>query len=723
MAVTRPLPARRLLLVQTIVASLVLTLIGRLWYVQMLDRNKPVQVAGAVRSGQILVPAARGVVLDAKGRVLIGNTTTQVVTVDREVVQSQPDGGTAVLTRLAGLLGAKPASLAREITPCGVDTPAPCWTGQPYQPVPVATGISAKVLLALTEHREDYPGVSVVTQTVREYPNAATAGQVLGYAGPVTADDEKANPSLHDEDLIGRAGLEESYDAVLRGVDGSRTVSLNARGDVVAQGPVVAATPGQTLITSIDLQVQKLAEQVLQKQIAATRASGKPATGGALVVMDPWTGRIVAAASYPDYNPQLFVGGISEADYRKLLDPAANNPLLSRAIAGQYAPGSTFKLISASSDVTHDLATLDGQYSCPGSLQVDGRTKTNFDSESIPGPVDLKLALQYSCDTWFYRFAVQEYYADQARVAAGEKPREYLQAMARAFGFASAPGVDLPADEQAAGSIGDRSTRMARWKQNRAQYCADAKRGFPDEKDPVVRRYLTQLAKENCTDGWRYRAGDNADLAIGQGDTTVSPLQLAVAYSAMINGGTVWKPTFGWAVADTNGKIVRTIKPTVKGHVPVSKAVLNYFRTALTFQDNHQVSGALAFDGSPVKTQLGGKTGTAEVFGKQDTSWLAAWGPSGNDGRPKLVVVGMIEEGGLGAYAAAPMVRALYDGMLGVTGSALPGGRPATTLPAPTARLASVPVPRMAPVEPGRGAPRPDLDGPDAVPTPAGGRR
>ena len=323
-------------------------------------------------------------------------------------------------------------------------------------------------------------------------------------------------------------------------------------------------------------------------------------------------------------------------------------------------------------------------------MTVDGRVKTNFDSESIGGGVDLALALQYSCDTWFYKFAVQEYYADQARVAKGEKPREWLQAMARAYGFGTSAGVDLPAAEQAGGSIADRASRLARWKANRVQYCRDAKRGFPDEPNPALRRYLTQLAKENCTDGWRYRAGDNADLSIGQGETTVSPLQLAVAYSAMINGGTVWKPTFGWAVVGADGAVARTIAPAVKGKLPVGKAFLAFFRNALHFRDDHQVSGAIAFDGSPIKTSIGGKTGTAEVFGKEDTSWLASWGPT-TGARPRLVVVGMIEQGGIGAYAAAPMVRKVYEGMLGVTGSVLPGGVPAQKPPTVPARLTPPP--------------------------------
>ncbi|HYU03194.1 MAG TPA: penicillin-binding transpeptidase domain-containing protein [Jatrophihabitantaceae bacterium] len=675
--------SRRLQVVAVLVASLVLTLIGRLYYVQVLDGHKPRQTAGQLHDGRIVVPAPRGEIVDARGRPLVSNKITHVVTVDREAVQAQPGQGAAVLARLAALLGVPQRDLTQEITPCSVHVPSPCWTGEPFQPVPVDPDASTATVLALSEHRESYPGVAVETQTVRDYPGGALAAHLLGYTGAVSGADEKKNHALHDADTIGRSGLEEQYDSILRGMDGAQIVQLDPRGNSVGAGREIAAEPGDTLVTSIDRDVQLLAEQAIAKQIADSRAKGKPATGAAVVVMDPNTGRIVASASYPSYDPQVFIGGISVADYERLTAPGANDPLVDRAIAGAYAPGSTFKLITSSSIISHREANLDGSYPCPASLAVDGRVKTNFDSESPGYPLTLRQALQVSCDTWFYSFAANEFYADQGRVDAHRSPNEYLQHMAAAYGVGRAPGIDLPADEQASGSYADREKRLARWTLNKTEYCADAKRGFPGEPN---RAYLTKLASENCTDGWRYRAGDNADMAIGQGETTVSPVQLAVAYSALVNGGRIWRPTLGWAVADASGKIVRTIKPTVRNRVPVSQQTLDYIANSLHFEDSHSVSGALAFDGSPYKTQLGAKTGTAEVFGKQDTSWFASWGPVSRNahGHPsaRFVVVGMVEQAGTGATAAAPMVRTVYDGLFGVgRPAALPGSRPSTTLP------------------------------------------
>lgn len=713
-------PTRRLTVVGVLVASLLLTLFGRLYYVQVLDPHKPTQTADLLHQGQFAVPAPRGPIVDAMGRPLVTNRPTHAVTVDRETLLQQPDQGAAVLTRLAKLLGTPKRDLAQEITPCGVHVPSPCWTGEPFQPVPVATDASTAVVLAISEHRELYPGVAVQTQTVRDYPGGALAAHLLGYTGAVSADDEKKNSKLNDADTIGRSGLEEQYDSILRGTDGAQVLQLNPQGYSVGTVSDIPAQRGDTLVTSLDRNVQSLAEQSMRDQIAATRKAGKPATSAAVVVMDPNTGRILAAASYPTYDPQVFVGGISVADYRKLTVPSAHDPLVSRAIAGQYAPGSTFKLISSSSIIMHHEATLDGRYPCPPRLSVDGRVKTNFESESPGFPLTLGQALKISCDTWFYAFAANEYYADQQRSDTGKKPNEYLQHMASSFGVGTPPGVDLPADEQASGSYADRETRLARWKANRTQYCADAKRGFPDEANPAQRAFLTKLAAENCTDGWRYRAGDNADMAIGQGETTMSPLQLAVAYSAMINGGTLWRPTLGWAVVDDHGTVVRQINPTVKAKLPVSRTLLNYFAQQLKFTRDHSVSGALAFDTARYKTGIGGKTGTAEVFGQQDTSWLASWGPLNASGRARFVVVGMVEQGGTGATSAAPMVRKVYDGLLGAgQPQVISEGRPETTLPtiAPADRVTtSAPPSRPAtgpPSSPTRG---PSSPGPSATP-------
>ncbi len=479
----RPLTPRRLGIVVALVVSMMLTLFARLYYVQLLDPHKPVQSAHLLHDGVIVVPAPRGLIVDARGRPLVANTSAQVITVDRDLLQKRPDRGAAVLARLAGLLGRTESDLAKEITPCSPTVPAPCWTGEPYQPVPVAMNAPTSTVLAVSEHREQFPGVAVQTVMLPAYPYGSLAGHVLGYTSQITAADKAQNPDLADSDTIGASGLEQQYDALLRGVDGQQTVQLDPQGYAVRAGSSVPAKQGDTLVTSIDLDVQKLAERSLAKQIRDSRAAGRPATGGAVVVMNPNTGRILAVASSPTYDPSQFIGGISTQDYAALTDPSAGTPLLDRAIAGEYAPGSTFKLITSSSLVMHHEINTHDTYSCPGSVTIDGRVKTNYDSEVL-GDITLRDALGYSCDTFFYQPAAAEYYRDQARIDHGRKAHEYLQRMAAAYGVGRAPRLDLPAGEQASGSYADRETRLARWQANRGELLRGWSRRLPGRREP-----------------------------------------------------------------------------------------------------------------------------------------------------------------------------------------------------------------------------------------------
>ena len=695
-------PGLRLVVLRVLVLSLVVTLGTRLYYVQVLDQHKLTQTATRQHTREVVLAAPRGAIVDDRGRPLVSNRVSLVVSVNRSELQALPDQGATVLRRLAPLVHITPAELARRITPCGRGVAKPCWNGSPYQPVPVLTDTTPDIVLRIAEHREDFPGVTAEAQTLRQYPGKSLAAHTLGYVGPVTQEEldtsAAAGTGLHRIDLVGRSGVEAQYDRDLRGTDGIRRVSVDNRGTVLGTLSETPPAPGGTLVTSIDRDVQALVEKALAAEIAKRRTEVDTSTGrryaapsGAAVVLDPRTGRIIALASYPTYDPTVFVGGISQRELAALTDPRAGVPLVSRAVQGQFAPGSTFKLASASAEVSTGRASLSGSYACPGSVRVGNRTKTNFEGRGIAGTISMAVALAKSCDTFFYAFAMQDWYADQARVDRGQKPVEALQRYARAFGFGGAPQIDLPAGEQTSGRIVDRAFLRQRWEANKAQYCADGRRGYPEVADPARRSFLTQLARENCTDGWRFRIGDAADLSIGQGETTVSPLQLALAYAALVDGGTVWEPTIGRAVLGPDGRVVREIKPKARGRVPVSPQLLAYIRNSLAFTPQNGASGSVAFTGFPLdKVLVGGKTGTAEVFGKQDTSWFASWAPAD---RPRFVVVGMIEQAGLGARAAAPMVRQIYEGIFGLAGK--PAALPSSVAPAG--------VPKIAPYGPARG--------------------
>jgi penicillin-binding protein 2 len=679
----------RLAVIRVVVISLLLTLGARLYYLQVLDENKLVQTANAQHTREVILAAPRGAVVDDRGRPLVTNRSTLVVSVNRSELQAQRDSGKAVLQRLGKLIHVAPGELAKRITPCAKDVPRPCWNGSPYQPVPVVTDTTPAVVLTIEERQEDYAGVSAESQTLRQYPNGSLAAHSLGYVGPVNQDELDAARKAGRTDLnlnaqIGRSGLEKTYDADLRGDDGVRYVTVDNRGTLVGTQRETAPQRGNTLVTSIDTDVQKIAEKALTTEITKRRTERDKAGGlyaapsGAAVVMDPRDGRVIALATTPTYDPTVFVGGISKTELARLTDPGAGTPLVSRAVQGQFAPGSTFKLSSASAEVMSGRAPLSGTYSCPGSLQVGNATKDNFEGVGIAGNINLRIALAKSCDTIFYGFAQTDWYADEARIDANQKPAETLQRMARAFGFGSPPDIDLPAGEQTSGRIVDRAFKQARWDADKATYCSDAKRGYPEVTDGARRTFLTRLAAENCSDGWRFQVGDAANLAIGQGETTVSPLQLATAYSALVNGGTLWEPRLGRAVVDPNGKVVRTITSKARGKVPVSGGVLDYIKSSLAFTAANGASGSVAFGGFPLdKVLIGGKTGTAEVFGKQDTSWFASWAPA--DKPAQYVVVAMIEQAGLGAQAAAPVARAIYEGIYGLNGkkAAFPKGPPA----------------------------------------------
>lgn len=706
-------PAMRLVVLRVLVLSLLATLGARLYYLQVLDNHKLTQTATNQHVREVLLPAPRGAIVDDRGRPLAHNRTSLVVSVDRGRLTNQPDGGKAVLERLAPLVRMTPEQLARKITPCAQDVPKPCWNGSPYQPVPVATDTTPQVVLRIVEHQEDFPGVSADTETLREYPGKKFAAHTVGYVGPVTqAELDSAaaagRTNLHDIDLVGRTGLEEEYDSELRGQDGVRRVRVDNRGTVMSVDSESAPTSGNTLVTSIDAGVQAIAEKALADEIARSRATfdyknGKnfAAPSGAAVVMDPRTGRIIALASYPSFDPTEFVGGISQAALNSLTSEQSGIPLVSRATQGQFAPGSTFKLVTASAIVMDGQASLDGKYSCPPQLKVGNSVKTNYDNESIPGKVGLRQALAKSCDTFFYRFAMDAWHSDQDRIHDGKKAVEAQQKMARAYGFDQQPEIDLPDGQQTDGRIPDRAFKKARWEESKDQYCRNAKKGYPDVSDKARRDFLTQLAKENCSDGWRFNIGDSADVAIGQGEITVSPLQLAVAYSAMVNGGRIFEPTIGRAIVDPTGKVVREITPKVRDKVPVRPEVLQFIRDSLVFGKGLGVSGETAFAGFPLdKVRVGGKTGTAEVFGKQDTSWFASWAPADNS---RFVVVSMVEQAGLGSRAAAPVAREIYEGIYGLNGHkpALPGGVPPTALPKLHPNP-SIPSPTPSATQPGR---------------------
>ncbi|MFI6594605.1 penicillin-binding protein 2 [Nonomuraea sp. NPDC050536] len=664
----------RLVVLQVVVLSMLAVLGARLWQVQVVRGKEFVNAATETRTRSVMVPAVRGQILDSSGRPLVRNKTALVVSVDRQRLQRMPDGGAEVLAKLAQVLGKPVKQLEKRIRSCGAGVTRPCWPGSPYQPIPVDERVQTREALQILERQEEFPGVTAEVQAVREYPQGKAAAQLLGYLQPVTQEELDKRVGLKagfsGVDLVGRDGLEYVYDEALRGKPGLRQVQVDRLGKVLGVEQQVAPTSGDTLITSIDARVQNVVEQA----IAHAMKSAPKADGAAGVVLDPRTGRVIAMASAPGYDPTIWTGGISEAEYQRLLSDKSGKPLVSRAINGQYAPGSTFKVSSVSAMLQAGYP-LHGTYDCPGSYMVGDRAFNNFHGIGL-GPMTLHTALVKSCDTIFYRTSYEQWLKDGG-LHPKTPPKEVFANMARSFGFGKPTGIDLPGESS--GRIPDRTWKKDMWQQTSADNCKRSRTGYPEVKSASRAAFLKRLAYENCVEGFLLRPGDAANFSIGQGDVLVTPLQLARAYAALVSDGKLRSPRVAWARVRPDGTLVQTIDPPVVGKLPISAKDRAYIKDALS-QVPSDGTAAGAFSGFPMdQVRIGGKTGTAQVWGKEDTSWFASFAPAAN---PRFVVVVMVSQGGMGATTAAPAAREIYEGIFGIKRPALvPGGRPASRLP------------------------------------------
>ncbi|MGI5274432.1 penicillin-binding protein 2 [Nonomuraea sp. CA-218870] len=664
----------RLLVVQVLVLLLLAALAVRLWQVQVVRGPEFVNRATETRTRTVIVPAVRGQILDSSGRPLVRNKSRLVVSVDRTRLMRMRDSGAKVLGRLSEVLSRPVAQLQKRITPCGPGVPKPCWTGSPYQPVPLDEKVDTREALQILEQQEKFPAVSAEIEAIREYPLADAGAQMLGYLSPVTeAELEKRvglKATFSGVDLAGRDGLEYVYDHELRGKAGIRRVQVDRMGKPLGVEKEVPSVPGHHLVTSIDGRIQAITEAALRRAMKA--APG--ADGGAAVVLDARTSRVLAMSSAPGYNPSVWAGGISERTYRHLLSEKSGKPLTSRVINGQFAPGSTFKVSSVAAMLRAGYP-LGGTYSCPGSVMIGDRAFNGF--RGIPlGTLTLHTALVKSCDTIFYKAAYEQYLKD-----GGRTPKKHVQEVfantARKFGFGAPTGVDLPGES--AGRIPDRRWKKETWALTSGENCKRAQTGYPEVKDGARAAFLKRLAHENCAEGFILRPGDSANFSIGQGDVLVTPLQLARAYAALATDGKLRSPRIGWALVRPDGKVVHTVPVPVVGELPVTDKERRYIKNALS-QVPSDGTAAGAFAGFPMdRWPVGGKTGTAEVWGKKDTSWFASFAPTRN---PRFVVAVMVSQGGFGASAAAPAAREIYEGIFGVKRpAAAPEGKPVSELP------------------------------------------
>ncbi|MDT3397809.1 penicillin-binding protein 2 [Streptomyces sp. B1866] len=671
----------RLVAIQILVFSLLLTLGGRLWYLQIRNGDEYTAEAASNHVQQVVQPAVRGSILDARGIPLADNETRLVVSADRTDLMRMRDDGEAVLTRLAGVLGMKPKDVMDKVRLCDAKTPQPCWNGSPYQPIPITDEASPKQALQIRERAEDFPGISAEPTAVRRYgaPGRAGAAQVLGYLSPVTDEEikkaEDTSSPLLRSDQIGRSGLERQYDRELRGKAGVTRYKVDNRGRVIGKAESDKPRPGSHLVTSIDARVQAIAERELshamkeaRKQFDRNTGRNYKADAGAVVVLEARTGRVVAMASNPTYDPNAWVGGISARDYRQLTDRNSNYPLLNRAIQGQAAPGSIFKVVSSTAAVNAGYP-FDGRYECSSSFSLGNQVFKNFESHSY-GPISLGRALEVSCDTVFYRLGYDEWRKDGGN-RPKQHPGDWFYRTAHQFGLGKETGIDLP--NEVPGRVPDRQWKKDFWKANKNAWCKQGKKGGD---------YVQRLAYENCLEGMKMRAGDSVNYSIGQGDTLVTPIQMATIYAAVSNGGTLYDPTVGKAVVSADGRHVREIEPHAHGHLPMDARTGRQIDQALAGVATRGTAAWRFTNWPQDKIPMHAKTGTAEVHGKQTTSWFATY-------TKDYAIVMTISQGGTGSGASGPAVRNIYDALYGVDDDGHIDRRKAL-LSAPTTRLPEI---------------------------------
>lgn len=638
--------AARLKVLALLVACMFAALTIRLWFLQVLATaaNRQTVTEQSIRTDETSAP--RGVVLWSDGTTpLVNNRLSLEVRVNKQELEASPNPE-KVLLRLSDLLKIPVESIRTSLN------------DKRYlelQPKPIAEFVPKVVDFAISEHPDQFPGVQVVRTSVRNYPDHRSAAHIVGYLGQIDKQ-ELAEPQFKGyglSDLVGKTGVESTYERYLRGKNGQQRFVVNSSGSVIRSLPPDPSVPGDNLVLTLDQHIQESAQKELVKGIMAARqqldaAGGNAfhlkATSGAAVVMDVKTGGILGMASYPTFDPSWFVKGLtrSQNDY---LNKSSQAPSLSRATQLTYKPGSTFKPIVALTAVKEGIASLNGLFDCPSTYQAPGDTsKTLFSNWSSTGLglETLAKALSTSCDTVFYPLGYKFWY-DWKNNPLG-LDNEPFQRDLRQWGYGRPTGVDLPAE--ASGVIPD--YRFA--EENPKQY-------------PF---------------GWT--PGGDILLSIGSGDTLATPLQVANAYSAIANGGDLCTPHVVDRIVagGSGGRVVKRIG----GHceqLPYTKEQLNYIRQALGGTTLSGGTASSAFLGFPAQYTVAGKTGTAERAGNnpdgtplQSTSWFASFSPVSN---PRYAVVVMVEQGGYGSQTAAPIARHIYEDIYGIkTASGVVGG-------------------------------------------------
>jgi penicillin-binding protein 2 len=589
----------RIAIIGAVIVAAIATLVLRLWSLQVLDGEHYRALAKDHGVLDVRVQPPRGEIVDRDGRVLVDNRTVTSLQLRPSALPSDRPERRDELGRLGRLLDISQREIRRRVR----ETPQ--YAGYP---VVLRQGLDRRLLFYLLENRDRFPGVSVERAYVRNDKEGSLAAHLLGIVGQVSPRQLKrpAYRGLRPGDIIGQSGVEYTYDRFLRGTAGGQRIQVDALGRPRGQLASRPARAGDTLRLTLDAGLQQVGEQAL-------RDKGLP---GAFVAMNVHTGAILAMGSYPTYDPSFYTRPHTKAQY-DAFGNRPGDPLVDRADQGGYPTGSAFKPITATAALEDGLIGPDTIFDDTGSLDVGGLVVHNAGG-AANGPIDMSTALKVSSDVYFFNLGL---HAD----ASGRHGQ--IQDWAHRYGLGENPDIDLPG--ASAGLI-----PTPAWRD----------RVFHSHKNPYIDRLWNQ--------------GDNVNLAVGQGDVMVTPLQLARAYAALANGGTLVRPHLGGRIVDVHGKTVRRIKPPPKRHLHFSEETRNVIlggmeRAAMEpGGTSYPVMGGFPFP-------VAGKTGTAERgAGQQDQSWYGVVAPYRD---PQIAVAVTVEHGGFGVESAAPIARAILE--------------------------------------------------------------
>lgn len=581
-----------------VAVALFAVLFFRLWNLQVIDGSQYLAEAQNNRIREYRVLAPRGEILARNGQPIVQNRTSLALLLNTSKLPADEAEANAELAKLASLVR-MPLKKVRE-------TIAEQEKVAAGAPVTLRRDVGYDLVYYLEENKRRFPGVSVERVFVRAYPDGSEAAHVVGTVGEVTEEqlEEKRYSRLEPGDEVGQNGAEYAYDKYLRGVPGKTRVQVNAAGQPTPGGQLTQTppTPGKDLVLTINPAVQQAGEAALAER-------GLP---GAFISMNVHSGEILALGSFPTYDPKVFTEPMTQTQVDELFRDEVLAPLSNRATESAYPTGSTYKIITA-------LAALENGVITPSTTIVDNgvikRGTQEFENAGgvAYGPVSLVQALQVSSDVFMYELGSKMW----------DKP--YLQEWSRKLGIGVPSGLDIPAEREPPGLV-------------------------------PSRKWRDELFAEGNTDR-PWSEGDNIQLAVGQGDLQTTPLQLALAYAALGNGGTIVTPHVGREIRDAAGRVLKEFDPGPRRHVRIDpesrQAILEGLHQAAQVPPG---TAAGIFGGFPVP--IAGKTGTAERPGHADQSWFALLAPYPN---PNIVTVVTIEEGGFGAESAAPAALQMLE--------------------------------------------------------------